>query len=268
MVLLGNQRSLNFVLAWFVTQAWMIPDQLSAQGSAQDYARSAAFSRSTANRVFRDAVEPHWLSADADSFWYRTQIAPGQHQYFLVNCASGERTEAFNHEALAIALEQATQRNVAADRLELENLQFSTERGWSTFSFASQAWSFKLPNGPLRPSETPSGGQLSSASIPAESNIKRSTQGGEAAPIRFENKLEQNLDLYWMPASGNRVAYGSVAAGEVFELQSYIGHAWLLETKAGLPIAAFVVRSDNALAIIDDRTPAPKPVRGRSNSAR
>jgi dipeptidyl-peptidase 4 len=55
----------------------------------------------TENQVFRAEVTPHWLP-DGQRFWYRVQIAPKQHEFVLINAATGARQTAPDLKSMGI----------------------------------------------------------------------------------------------------------------------------------------------------------------------
>ena len=64
-----------------------------AQGSKTDYERAWSLDKRTANRVFRDRVQAHWLPGGA-SFWYRVETGPQQHEIMFVDAEKGVRAVA------------------------------------------------------------------------------------------------------------------------------------------------------------------------------
>ena len=61
--------------------AW--PSTTLAQGSWADYERAANLRKLTENKVFRDRVEPHWLTNNTQ-FWYRVKTGAAMHEFILV----------------------------------------------------------------------------------------------------------------------------------------------------------------------------------------
>ncbi len=241
---------------------------LRGQGSAADYERSETYSPRTAELVFRDKVVPQWIPDETNAFWYRVQIAPKRHQYVLVDCISGSRSPAFDHESLADKLSAVTGVAIEAHAMDLRDLRFDLPNQSCEFRFASDRWNYSSKTGVLQKVEKTDETQRSFAEIEPQKTIQRSTNGGDLAPIRFENRLAEELQLFWIPASGSRVSYGKVAASGNFQIDSYAGHAWVLETTTGTPKAAFVVDKDNILAVIDSETTPPAPAAGRRDRPR
>ena len=77
--------------------------QTGAMITTDDYARAAKFIPQNANPLVDHAVERvTWL--DGDRFWYRDHAADGD-RYMLFDVRSGKAAPAFDHDALAKALE-------------------------------------------------------------------------------------------------------------------------------------------------------------------
>src|SRR5262245_59362892 len=61
-------------------------------------------------------VTPHWM-ADDTKFWYRKTLKAGGKEFVLVNCETGKKEPAFDHQKLAAALSKAANTEFKADRL-------------------------------------------------------------------------------------------------------------------------------------------------------
>lgn len=93
------------------------PDSVSAQA----YARAERFLGASMNPlVLGGAVRPTWL--EGDRFWYRNTFAEGT-EFVVVDPAKKTRARAFDHEALARGLSQATGREVRPFALPFTSLE-------------------------------------------------------------------------------------------------------------------------------------------------
>ena len=97
-------RSLALTLTVALALAWL--PAIRAQGSRADYERSAGLRSATANKVFRDHVDAHWLPGNT-TFWYAVTTGPGRREYVFVEAEKGERRAAFDHARLAETLKGA-----------------------------------------------------------------------------------------------------------------------------------------------------------------
>ncbi len=239
----------------------MPPKGAVGQGSMADYQRSESYARRTSNLVFRDAVDPHWFGADMDQLWYRVATAKQSHEFVIVDCDQGDRRLAFNHARLADQLSAQSSRKVAAGKIDLRSLEFADDLTRCRFKFAGETWTYTIPAGPLAKADTATTANNQPDGVKPQQRIVRSVNGSERAPIRFQNRLDQPLEVFWMPQDGRPVSYGTVAAGQSHDIESFQGHAWLLRTKSGDAVAAFVVDAFAKLAIIDADTPQPTTTR-------
>ncbi|MDE0349361.1 MAG: hypothetical protein OXM56_06620, partial [Gammaproteobacteria bacterium] len=94
--------------------------------TAADYAAAAALLEGNVAGLVKNArVEPHWLG-DTGRFWYRRDTEAG-HEYVVFDAANGEKSRAFDHDALAVAI---------GDALDLENPVDATSLAPGTLTLA------------------------------------------------------------------------------------------------------------------------------------
>ena len=74
---------------------------ISGGNTAEDYSRAQSLVRRTEEKVFRNAVAPHWLP-DNQHFCYRVTTAPDQHEYVLVDASTGEIKRAATAEKIGV----------------------------------------------------------------------------------------------------------------------------------------------------------------------
>jgi dipeptidyl-peptidase 4 len=194
-----------------------------AQGSRTDYERAANFRRTTANTVFRDRIEPHWLPGNT-RFWYEVSTGPGTREYVLVDTEKGERKLAFDHARLARALKEAGASDAQANKLTLRDLEWTGDT--LSFSTARKRWRVELKNYEVleqKEIEAKSATGFAPADGPT-----RSRRTGPHTPLRFNNRTKQEVEMFWLDPEGKRVSYGRVAPGESAEQGTYAGHVWLL----------------------------------------
>jgi dipeptidyl aminopeptidase/acylaminoacyl peptidase len=246
-----------------VTTALLV-DSLAVEGRESQHERANSYASQVADRVFADSVTPRWLGDDDSDFWYRVSVGPDAHRFILVDCEAGTRRDAFDHRALADALSDQIGNEVKPDRLDLRSLRFDLDDSQCSFRLAGKSWAFTLPDGPLVEASTEFA-ESESVGLRSEPRIARSRGGGERTPIRFENRLDVDLDYFWVMGDGQLRHYGRVAAGKSVEVQTYVGHAWLLKDELDRPVASFVASSSESLAVVDEATIPP---RGRRDSSR
>lgn len=241
----------------------------SQEGQTRDrpeFERWRDYEARTRNKVFRDSVDPHWFGEQQNRFWYRIDTAEASHEYVLVDAATGDRRQAFDHARLAELLAEITGRKVVDHSLRLDALTFEEKLDTCRFRFAGRNWEFALPDGPLR--EIKSGVAGVSEGLPAEKQIARSRSGGDSTSIQFENRLDTELHYFWVMSDGALRFYGSLAAGTTHRQHTYDGHAWVLKDQEGDAVASFVAASTPQSAVVDDETIRPRQRRGRGNRRR
>ncbi len=210
--------------------------QAVAQGSKTDYERANSLRDRVANTVFRAEVKPNWLPDNA-RFWYRVQTGAQQHEFVLVDAAAGRRQAMFDHAKLADALIKAGERDVRAEQLALEQLEFTTDGKHITFSHRGKRWQFELPGGELKLQPK---AKTSSATSQVLTQIPRaSTRTGGDTHITFLNRTPGDVELFWLSTEGERKSYGKLATGERREQHTFAGHVWLVVDAKGETLAAF-----------------------------
>jgi len=137
----GSFASLVLCVALGLTVATARPavaDELS-----EAYERASFIENGMGNRYYLNRLPlPQWI--DEESFWYRQETAEG-HRYIKVRARDGAKRAPFNHERLARALQQATQKKVTADSLPLRALDLSDDKKASFVAF-DKAWEFSSRN--------------------------------------------------------------------------------------------------------------------------
>lgn len=260
-----NNYFLSFVLVFIFLPHWLI-EETNAQGTKWQYQASANYKKATADKVFRDSVTPNWVGAEDSHFWYRCVTGPGTHTFYLVDCRAGTKSEAFDHSLLAEKLTLATGKISSADSLRLNSLKFNPDTNEWMFRSDGVAWWFNASTQELtkRP-ETPA--DADSERLQGQKEVQRSRNGGERVKLWFDNRLNQTLEYHWVRSDGSLQSYGQLRPGEITQISTFVGHAWLLKNLEGDSVAAFVASDKSPRAIVDDETPRPTS-RRRSRDGR
>ncbi len=209
----------------------------------------------TAPRVYRERLEPHWLSNNT-RFWYRNDNPGEIREFILVDAANGTREPAFDHAAVARQIgEDAT-----ADKLPVDSLEFSADGATLRLIGSKQSWELTRATGELK---ALAGGDDSATGLTPLEFIRPSRNGGDETNLTIENRLNREVALFWIDTGGNRVRYGSLAPGQQREQHTFAGHVWLItELDGEEAIACFAAETGNRLAIIDGKAPTPRERRG------
>ena len=218
---------------------------------------------SAAPRVYRDQVDPQWIVADGrptDRFWYRVEIGPSRREFVLVDAAIGKREPAFDHARVAAALSARLGREVSADSLPIDALEFAEDGSSVKLQGRFGAWMLDLASHEL----TPTGRSAAlENTLRARREARPSRASDRVTSILFVNSREQAVDLFWLTPDGGRRFYASLEPGEERDQNTYAGHAWLVAGKTGETIAVFVGEERPGLAAITDPMEFPERPRRR-----
>ncbi len=224
---------------------------------------SAAWSQTAstnAPQLYRDRVEPHWFAdenGETNRFWYRINLPAAQSEFIVVDAVKGTRTAAFDHARLAEALSAQTGKSVDAKKLPIDSLEFSRDNKTLKFRSAGSDWSVILSDYTLARS-TSTGNE---SRLPASRTPRPSLTTGPETSIHFENRLAQEVNLFWIDPDGNRQPYGSLKPGGTRDQHTYAGHIWMATAQNGDVLAVFEAEARRGNAIIDDRIDAEPPRR-------
>lgn len=117
--------------------------QTFAQGTAEDYRRAYALrDKYSASKVYYSGVRPSWIAL-TDSFWYVRNTPEGR-VYVVVDAGTQQRTDLFNHKALAEALAKATGKDVKPGALYLDRLSVDKAGGCLNFVFNNHNWRYNI----------------------------------------------------------------------------------------------------------------------------
>ncbi|MDB6004128.1 MAG: ptpA 2, partial [Prosthecobacter sp.] len=103
---------------------------LSTSAMAADFDHALSLPKRTENLVSRDRVKANWLP-DGQSFWYRIQTAPKQHEFVLINATTGTRKTAASLKALGLPEAEALKSSTA--KIELRKTSRTGEESGLKF---------------------------------------------------------------------------------------------------------------------------------------
>ncbi len=123
--------------------------------------------------------------------------------------------------------------------------------------------------------------ELTKLGLPPEEPLKTSTLEIDARPTKrtgtesgltFVNRLDHEVQLFWLDRGGKRVSYGPVANGAERRQHTFEGHRWLLADTAG-DLATVEASATERVVVIDGRgkkraDPKPALPAGRSPDGR
>jgi dipeptidyl aminopeptidase/acylaminoacyl peptidase len=230
-----------------------LEDEAESQDSPQGRSR-----RGPQRGVYKASIAANWFD-DGTRFWYRNDLRGDGREFILVNAAKGERRRAFDHERLAKALGEAGVTSVRADRLAIDALEFDTAAGTMSFRAGGKDWRCNLESYELKPiAERRPPRDGTRAATEPQDVPRASTRTGPETELRFVNRTDGAVELFWLDASGERRSYGVVAAGAERAQHTFAGHVWLAVDTNGRTVAAFEADERPGDAVITGRDIAPQ----------
>jgi dipeptidyl-peptidase-4 len=220
-----------------------------AQGTRSDYERALNLRETTADKVFKDRVIAHWLK-DNKRFWYRNDLPEGKREFIFVDTDKGIKQPAFDHERLAASLAKVTNQKIEAEKLAIDRLIFDETGSSLTFSYNGSWWKCSLRSYEI---EATSRDESASSSLEPLRRWRSSRRTGEETSITFINRIDKDVDIYWIDSQRRRKHYATVAAGEQYRQHTFAGHVWLVTDKDGKPLLTFMAEEAGD-AVIDEQT--------------
>jgi dipeptidyl aminopeptidase/acylaminoacyl peptidase len=223
---------------------------LHAQGTHSDYERAKNLRKLTENKVYRDRVQANWLAGNTQ-FWYQVKTGEDTRAFVLVDAGKGERKLAFDHAKLAAALTKAGVKDVRADRLSLDKLEFKLADNAIEFRSAGKSWGVNLGNYELV--EHPSTKDETLPALPPAEAPRASRRTGPETSLTFVNRTQGEVELFWLNAEGERQSYGKLNAGAERDQHTFAGHVWLATDARGRTISVFQAEEKAGTAAITNR---------------
>jgi dipeptidyl aminopeptidase/acylaminoacyl peptidase len=117
----------------------LTPYRPTSDQLAESYRRADAVGRLYNGAVTKTRLAPTW-APDGSRFWYRNDLQGGVREFVLVESANGRKQPAFDHARLAAALSTQLGRQIAADRLPIEDLTFVEDGRSIRFTVQNRAY--------------------------------------------------------------------------------------------------------------------------------
>ncbi len=225
--------------------------------SEDDYRRAESYlSANTSGLVYRGSVRPSWI--DDSNFWYTNDI-PGGREFILVKAGTMTRVPAFDHEAVAGALSEATGETFTSKTLPFRSVDFSDDLSEISFTYRNKRYTFNTGDGSLKESrneEMSAGGNAVSPDGRKEAFIRnynlwlRYLDTGREVQLTYDGAEDfgyatnnagwsrsDSPVLLWSPDS-RRIAtfrHDSRGVGEMYLATTNVGHPTLEAWKYPLP---------------------------------
>ncbi len=129
---------------------------------AKTYARSETLADfvKLAALVKNPFLVPHWIGT-SDSFWYKRDLGAGEHEFTIVDAATGAKHPAFDSSRMAAVLSKASGKPVSATALDLVALGDGANGPTLTFSVGGVAYVCSGDACTRQPAVAPSDGVVS-----------------------------------------------------------------------------------------------------------
>jgi dipeptidyl-peptidase 4 len=206
--------------------------------------------------VYKARITPHWFD-DGAKFWYQNDLAGGKREFILVDAQAGRRARGFDHDKLAVALNEAGVADARADRLPVEAIEFKTEDQAVEFRAGGKDWRCDLQTyslTELKDRRPVTDGTTSTTRRLDGPRASRAT--GAETELTFVNRTAGEVEIFWLDTSGQRRSYGKIAAGERKAQHTFAGHVWEVATNEGQSLR--VVEAETAATTIEiDGRPSP-----------
>ncbi|MEE3371912.1 MAG: prolyl oligopeptidase family serine peptidase [Planctomycetota bacterium] len=267
-----NTRLILVSLLVALSSSWF-PSRSFAQGTKADYERARTLSQRSRDLVFRTRVTPNWITGKPQ-FWYRVRSGRDSHRFILVDAEHATRRDAFDHRRLATALAAAASRDVSHERLPFQSMTYDPSGAAIDFAAFGRRWRCDLETYRLSPREPAKSDNPSTVKVLQKRRSSRN--GGGETSVRFVNRTDERLKLFWLDTAGRRRPYGTIAAAAQRDQHTYADHVWLVVNEAGRVRGIFAAVEEEGTAVIDgsfqlkvaDRPVSRPPPPGQSPDGR
>jgi len=107
-----------------------------------------------AAKVYKTRISPNW-AGDGSHMWYRNDLAKGAKEYVLVDLQKGIRETAFDQDKLAEALIEIGIKDVQAERLPIDRLQFDLSENQAFFRAKGRPFAWDRKTHQLKEAKPP-----------------------------------------------------------------------------------------------------------------
>jgi dipeptidyl-peptidase-4 len=240
-------------MKWFLTLTLLLPTTLTARDVERELQRAEQFGRDASSLVHGGQPRLHWSPESSRLVWRTDQPGEGI-RFSMVRLDTGEVAPAFDHAVVARLLAEAAGREVAADKLPLEDLVFAGEPESLHFRAFGSSW--KLVDDQLLPAaELPA---APTTLIAPEAAPRGTRRNGEATRLTIENATAGEIEMFWVDGGGQRRSYGRLAAGDSTTQNTYAGHLWLMTDADGTALAAIETPAAPAVARVTGKVEPPR----------
>ncbi len=136
----ATRSGLAAAIMLLASSSFLFPQSAKAQITEETYERAAYYhTNSIQKQVYHLEVIPNWIQGKA-AFWHVTYTSDGK-RFFYTDLDQKSTREAFDHAALASALESSSNQKTEAANLPFDQIGF-TDEGMVEFEWRNKTWLF------------------------------------------------------------------------------------------------------------------------------
>ncbi|KAK5058687.1 hypothetical protein LTR84_010951 [Exophiala bonariae] len=189
------------------------------------------------------SFDPKWIKG-SDHFWYHSRLCHNKSSFIYVDAHHALRAPAFDHTALAEALNS---QGIHADATNLPFTHVDASKDCKTIKFRIGEKKFRFQHSCL----TEYDGDLTQESLQPLKQEKVSEGSATRTNINFVNELKESVSIFWIDFQGDEKHYSNIQAGESQKQSTYEGHVWrVAKSEGNEAVATFVANGDDSIAII------------------
>jgi dipeptidyl-peptidase-4 len=249
-----------------------------AQGTRADYERAATMRQATRGLVLNEDLRLRWVGDH--ELVYRRQTAADAWEFVQVDARTGDKRQAFDHQAVAEAASALLGRTVAADELPIEYVVHDGDGLVMLFEGADEVLRVVDSNAPGGTLERIAIEHVPALHLPIARGRRSRNLGGETHIIFF-NRSSAPVQTFWLDHDGAAHSYATIAPGARHRQHTFHGHLWSVRREDSEEIGRYRAAGNVSAVVIADpstahrgsseqRTPLPRrpaPTRaGRSEA--
>jgi dipeptidyl aminopeptidase/acylaminoacyl peptidase len=182
-----------------------------------------------AELAFNQDIRFHWSAGEEKFLIYRLGTAQDEHRFFLIDTATGAKSEAFDRGLLAKSLSEASGNEVKPEQLPISGLE-PLAPGSIRFRAFGKFWLYSAADHSVVPDV---GAPRNVDPVDAETALRGLGERGEETFLTIENASEGSIKVMWANGRKERKSFGELAPGQSAALQTFAGHVWIFVDAEG-----------------------------------
>lgn len=248
--------SIRLIAASFL----LLPHALHARDIQDELSRAEAFGRQAPGLISRDRIKI-WWSQDGGEIVYRVNTdRPDTSEFIRMDASTGAKTPAFDHKRIAASLSQATGGKVKPGQLPIDFIKLPRNSPM-IIGTLGKSWEIARDGLSIKPTVI----SPDEIHLQTLTDARRSAgASGNSTSLTLRNVTGGTVEYFWSPEPGEKISYGTIAAGKSATISTYAGHLWILEDEKKRTLGAVRARDLPAIARITDSNEKSGPSRNLS----